>query len=59
MCLNHGLDEQTEQDLLDLAPITKFKVDTVVRKINISKSSGITFIGSRILKDCFQELIDK
>ena len=54
-----GLDSPPEEGLLELTPVTKFEVETIIKKINISKSSGITFISSRILRDSFQELIDK
>ena len=40
-------------------PIVKEEVDTLIRKINISKSSGILQVSSRLLKDSFQALSDK
>ena len=40
-------------------PITRMEVERLLRKINISKSSGITFLSSKLLKDSFLALSDK
>ena len=39
--------------------VTAAEVEALIRKINVSKSSGITMLSSKILKDCFQTLSDK
>ena len=44
---------------LDLATLSEHEVKIVVDKINISKSSGISFLSSKLLKDSFQALSDK
>ena len=41
-----------------LDPITTHEINTLVRKINISKSSGITLLSSKLIKDSFLELND-
>ena len=39
--------------------VTAFEVEALIRKINVSKSLGITMLSSKILKDFFQVLSDK
>ena len=46
-------------ELLEFGPITKMEVEILIKKINISKSSGITLLSSRLLKDSFHALSDK
>ena len=46
-------------ELLEFGPITKIEVEILIKKINISKSSGITLPSSRLLKDSFHALSDK
>ena len=52
-----------EQDLienpLEISHFSKMEVEMLVRKINVSKSSGINLLSSRLLKDSFQALSDK
>ena len=46
-------------DKLDFQKVTKREVETLIRKINVSKSSGVALLSSRLLKDSFQAVSDK
>ena len=52
-----GID--LESDQFDFKPISRVEVEGLIRKINVSKSSGITLLSSKLLKDGFQALSDK
>ena len=57
MSQNPDLDHLDNDFTLDL--VTKFEIDALTRKINISKSSGIELLSSRLLKDSFHIMGDK
>ena len=44
---------------MDILPISRQEGEALIRKINISKSSGIELLSSRILKDSFLVLSNK
>ena len=48
-----------EEDMLNFSSVSRAEVEMLVRKINISKSSGINLLSSRLLKDSFLALSDK
>ena len=57
--LHKNLTENLMENTLNLSLFTRMEVETLLRKINISKSSGINLISSRLLKDSLQALSDK
>ena len=65
--LELGLGEKGSQDpnqseitdSFNIDLISKREVESLINKINISKSSGIELISSKLLKDSFQEISDK
>ena len=44
-------------NILDFSPVSNFEVE--LKRINISKSSGINLLSSKLLKDGFQAISDK
>ena len=52
-------DKEEAGNAFDFEPISRIEVDRLISKINISKSSGITLLSSKLLKDSFQVLNDK
>ena len=56
---NDEIQQSQNDDDFTLDPITKFEIEALIRKINISKSSGISFLSSKLLKDSFQSMGDK
>ena len=51
-------EEETEKPF-EFVSVSRVEVDRLLRKINISKSSGITFLSSKLFKDSFQALSDR
>ena len=54
-----GHDRQIEENIFNIMKILKIEVQVLIDKINVSKSSGIDFLSSKLLKDSFQVLADK
>ena len=53
-------EQQNESDPpFDLILFSRFEIENLIRKVNISKSSGITLLSSRLLKESFLALCDK
>ena len=48
-----------KENILEFSQFSKSEVESLVRKINISKSSGMNLLSSRLLKDSFQALSGK
>ena len=57
--ISPGPETEGRDDPLSIHPVSKRETEALVDKINISKSSGITWLSSKILKDGFQALSDK
>ena len=56
---NDSNSNNLDVEKMDIVPISRQEVEALIRKINISKSSGIELLSSRILKDSFLVLSDK
>ena len=57
--MSKNLSPNEEESSFNFELVTTVEVEALIRKINVSKSSGITMLTSKILKDCFQILSDK
>ena len=56
--ISQNLSPNEEESSFNFELVTAVEVEALIRKINVSKSSGITMLSSKILKDCFQTLSD-
>ena len=56
---NDSDSNNLDDEKMDILPKSRQEVEALIRKINISKSSGIELLSSRILKDSFLVLSDK
>ena len=56
---NDSNSNNLNDEKMDILPILRQEVEALIRKINISKSSGIELLSSRILKDSFLVLSNK
>ena len=52
-------NEDLQDNNFTLETVSRFEIELLINKINTSKSSGITSLSSKLLKDSFQVLSDQ
>ena len=57
--VNSTVDDTDDTEYFHFSQIINVEVESLVNRINISKSSGIHQLSSKLLKDSFKVLIDK